>query len=85
MNGYSLNEKEAIGMNEVWRFIDSGKCSPSYNMALDEALLNWHSEGVFPQLFAFMDGILLRYQSATFNGSKKRLIWRPFAIKDLDL
>lgn len=30
---------------EIWYFIDSGSCSPSYNMALDEALLAWHSEG----------------------------------------
>ncbi|WP_102345621.1 lipoate--protein ligase family protein [Bacillus sp. Marseille-P3661] len=30
---------------ENWNFIDSGNCPPSYNMALDEALLNWHSEG----------------------------------------
>ncbi|KHD84853.1 lipoate--protein ligase family protein [Heyndrickxia ginsengihumi] len=30
---------------EVWNFIDSGFCSPYFNMALDEALLDWHSEG----------------------------------------
>ena len=30
---------------ETWNFIDSGFSSPSYNMALDEALLEWHSEG----------------------------------------
>lgn len=32
-------------MKEVWNFINSGKCSPAFNMALDEALLEWHSEG----------------------------------------
>lgn len=32
-------------MKEVWNFIDSGFRSPAYNMALDEALLNWHSNG----------------------------------------
>lgn len=30
---------------EVWYFIDSENCSPSFNMACDEALLTWHSEG----------------------------------------
>jgi len=30
---------------EIWNYIDSGYCSPSFNMALDEALLLWHSEG----------------------------------------
>ena len=38
---------------EVWRFIDSGNCSPSFNMALDEALLDWHSEGKIPAVIRF--------------------------------
>ncbi len=32
-------------MKERWNFINSGKCSPAFNMALDEALLEWHSAG----------------------------------------
>ncbi|MBA4535792.1 lipoate--protein ligase family protein [Bacillus aquiflavi] len=39
--------------NEVWYFIDSGDCSPSFNMALDEALLDWHSEGRIPPIVRF--------------------------------
>jgi lipoyl(octanoyl) transferase len=38
---------------ETWRFIDSGNCSPSYNMALDEPLLDWHSEGKIPPTIRF--------------------------------
>ena len=38
---------------ETWRFIDSGNSSPSYNMALDEALLDWHSEGEIPPTIRF--------------------------------
>ena len=38
---------------EIWRFIDSGDCSPSFNMALDEALLEWHSEGRIPPTIRF--------------------------------
>lgn len=38
---------------EVWRFIDSGAASPSFNMALDEALLDWHSEGKIPPVIRF--------------------------------
>jgi lipoyl(octanoyl) transferase len=38
---------------EVWRFIDSGNSSPSFNMALDEALLDWHSEGKIPPTIRF--------------------------------
>ncbi|AST97236.1 lipoate-protein ligase [Niallia circulans] len=40
-------------MSEVWRFIDSKKQGPAYNMALDEALLNWHSEGKIPPTIRF--------------------------------
>ncbi|MGG0716525.1 biotin/lipoate A/B protein ligase family protein [Robertmurraya massiliosenegalensis] len=38
---------------EIWGFIDSGDCSPSFNMALDEALLDWHSEGMIPPVIRF--------------------------------
>ncbi len=40
-------------MTETWRFIDSGARSPAYNMALDEALLSWHSEGKIPPTIRF--------------------------------
>ena len=38
---------------ETWRFIDSGNHSPSFNMALDEALLEWHGKGEFPPVIRF--------------------------------
>jgi lipoate-protein ligase A len=38
---------------EIWRFIDTGNSSPSLNMAIDEALLDWHSEGKFPPVIRF--------------------------------
>lgn len=38
-----------------WYFINSGPCSPSYNMALDEALLDWHSEGLIPPVIRFYE------------------------------
>jgi len=37
----------------TWYFINSGACSPSFNMALDEALLDWHSEGSIPPVLRF--------------------------------
>jgi len=40
-------------MNETWRFINSGNKSPAYNMALDEALLTWHSRGDIPPTIRF--------------------------------
>ncbi|MCA0985995.1 lipoate--protein ligase family protein [Guptibacillus algicola] len=36
-----------------WAFINSGNRSPAYNMALDEALLKWHSEGEIPPVIRF--------------------------------
>ncbi|MBD1378816.1 lipoate--protein ligase family protein [Metabacillus arenae] len=38
---------------EKWKYIDSGNASPAYNMALDEALLEWHSEGKIPPTIRF--------------------------------
>ena len=38
---------------EEWLFIDTGKAPASFNMALDEALLNWHSEGLIPPVIRF--------------------------------
>jgi len=40
-------------MTETWRFIDFDYYSPAYNMALDEALLEWHSQGKFPPTIRF--------------------------------
>ncbi|TFD92523.1 biotin/lipoate A/B protein ligase family protein [Jeotgalibacillus sp. R-1-5s-1] len=38
---------------EKWYFIDSGFCGPAYNMAMDEALLEWHSKGEMPPVIRF--------------------------------
>lgn len=40
-------------MKETWYFIDSGYCTPSFNMALDELLLDWHSQGEIPPVIRF--------------------------------
>ncbi|AXF54773.1 lipoate--protein ligase family protein [Salicibibacter kimchii] len=40
---------------ETWGFIDFGACSPSYNMALDEMLLHWHSKGLIPPIIRFYE------------------------------
>ena len=40
---------------DKWYFINSGPCSPSYNMAMDEALLDWHSEGLIPPVVRFYE------------------------------
>lgn len=39
--------------NSEWFFLNSGPCSPSFNMALDEALLIWHNKGLIPPVIRF--------------------------------
>ncbi|MBE1553772.1 lipoate--protein ligase family protein [Sporosarcina limicola] len=39
----------------IWHFINSGKCSPSFNMALDEALLEWNSIGEIGPVLRFYE------------------------------
>ncbi len=46
----------------VWHFINSGKCSASFNMALDEALLEWHSKGEIGPVLRFYE-----WQPATLS------------------
>lgn len=38
-----------------WYYVNSGPCTPSFNMALDEALLDWHSEGLIPPVVRFYE------------------------------
>ncbi len=40
-------------MTETWRFIDFQYYTPEMNMALDEALLYWHSQKQFPPTIRF--------------------------------
>ena len=40
-------------MKERWYFVDSGHCAPAFNMAMDEKLLDWHSEGKIPPVLRF--------------------------------
>lgn len=42
-------------VKKQWYFINSGPCSPAYNMALDEALLDWHSQGEIPPVIRFYE------------------------------
>lgn len=44
-----------MDMTTTWNFINSGACSPSYNMALDEALLKWHGQGELPPIIRFYE------------------------------
>lgn len=38
---------------ETWAFLDTGNRSAAYNMAVDEALLEWHSQGLIPPVVRF--------------------------------
>ncbi|OMP67693.1 lipoate--protein ligase family protein [Domibacillus epiphyticus] len=38
---------------ETWAFLDTGNHGAAYNMAVDEALLDWHSKGEIPPVVRF--------------------------------
>ncbi len=38
---------------ETWVFLDTGNQNAAYNMAVDEALLDWHSKGLIPPIVRF--------------------------------
>lgn len=40
-------------MNDTWGLLSSGFNDAAVNMAMDEALLNWHSEGQIPPVLRF--------------------------------
>ena len=54
-------------MTETWNFINTGSNDPFYNMALDEALLNFVSRGEIDPVIRFILGILQRYRWVIFN------------------
>jgi lipoyl(octanoyl) transferase len=58
-------------MRETWYFINSGKCHPAYNMAVDECLLQWHSKGDIPPIIRFYEwepaGLSVGYFQKTNN------------------
>jgi lipoyl(octanoyl) transferase len=50
---WEIEKRRDFMVRETWKFIDSGNGSPSYNMALDEALLDWNSKGEIPPVIRF--------------------------------
>lgn len=62
-------------MKSKWYFINSGPCSPSYNMALDEALLDLHSQGETPPVIRFYE----------WNPATLSIGYFQSAEKDIDL
>ncbi|MGN8644464.1 lipoate--protein ligase family protein [Gracilibacillus sp. HCP3S3_G5_1] len=58
-------------MTETWYFIDTQKQTPAYNMAVDECLLNWHSNKKIPPTIRFYEwvpaGLSVGYFQKTVN------------------
>ena len=49
-------------MTEIWNFINTESKNPYYNMAMDEALLNFVSRGEIDPVIDFILGILQHSQ-----------------------
>jgi lipoyl(octanoyl) transferase len=58
---------------EKWKFIDSGNCSPAFNMALDEALLEWHSKGKIDPVIRFYGWDPATLSIGYFQKAKKEI------------
>ncbi len=58
-------------MKTKWYFINSGPCRPSYNMALDEALLEFHSKGEIPPVIRFYEWNPATLSIGYFQSTKK--------------
>lgn len=68
---------------ETWRFIDTGNRSPSFNMALDEALLDWHSTGKIPPVIRFYGWDPATLSIGYFQKVEKEIDME--AVKELNL
>src|SRR5699024_5234648 len=54
-------------MRETWGLLDSGHCDAATNMAIDEALLTWHSDGKIPTTIRFYGWIKQSLAVRLFN------------------
>lgn len=70
-------------MKETWKFIDSGNGSASFNMALDEALLEWNSEGKIPPVIRFYEWNPATLSIGYFQKVEKEI--NMDAVKELGL
>ncbi|SDM87326.1 lipoate-protein ligase A [Psychrobacillus sp. OK028] len=66
-----------------WYFINSGPCTPSFNMAMDEALLDWHSEGHIPPVIRFYEWNPATLSIGYFQSVEKEIDME--AVKSLGL
>ncbi|WP_080876239.1 lipoate--protein ligase family protein [Oceanobacillus timonensis] len=60
-------------MTETWYFLDTGKQTPAYNMAVDECLLQWHSEGKIPPVLRFYEWVPAGLSVGYFQKTKNRI------------
>ncbi|WP_066187315.1 MULTISPECIES: lipoate--protein ligase family protein [Gracilibacillus] len=60
-------------MKETWFFLDSSKQTPAYNMAVDECLLQWHSEGKIPPVLRFYEWLPAGLSIGYFQKTKNKI------------
>ncbi len=59
--------------NTTWHYINSGKCAASFNMALDEALLEWNSKGEIGSVLRFYEWQLPTLSIGYFQNVEKEI------------
>lgn len=71
-------------MKETWYFINSGTCRPSFNMAMDEVLLDWHSRGLLPPVLRFYGWEPAALSLGRFQKTEGRIDFRAAAAKGIE-
>src|SRR5690606_3004370 len=51
--GTCISGEEMGHLKETWGYLESGSCTPAYNMAMDEALMNWQRKTGMPPVLRF--------------------------------
>ncbi|WP_152656538.1 biotin/lipoate A/B protein ligase family protein [Oceanobacillus sp. CFH 90083] len=60
-------------MTETWYFLDTNKQTPAYNMAADECLLRWHSDGKIPPVLRFYEWLPAGLSIGYFQKTKNKI------------
>ena len=67
-----------------WYYINSGKQTASFNMALDEALLNWHGEKKLPPIIRFYEWQPTTLSIGYFQQAKRDINFEALRTQGID-
>ncbi|SHN35924.1 lipoate--protein ligase family protein [Gracilibacillus kekensis] len=72
-------------MTETWYFLDTNKQTPAYNMAVDECLLNWHSNQQIPPIIRFYEWLPAGLSVGYFQKTKNKINMEAVQKNNIEL